>query len=205
MANATEAAKDHNLPVPPPEAMITVLLSEMRRSQDEAASSNGSMRSTYSKAEAKGINLAAAKRALKIQKSGKAEEFVAEITKLLQYLNILGIGVQKSQLDLFEVAPILAPIDEKANLDGLRAGRFGEPADRNPHDLNTEAGQSWLEGHYRGAEERKLVFALQAAEESATEIVEGDDGDDAQSDVEGEEPFGGPWPDDQQIAARAAE
>ncbi|MBZ9939162.1 hypothetical protein LB518_22890 [Mesorhizobium sp. BR1-1-16] len=202
---AAETPKEHNLPVPPPEAMITVLLSEMRRSQDEAASTNGSMRSTYAKAEAKGVNLAAAKRALKIQKSGKAEEFVDEMTKLLQYLNILGIGVQKSQLDLFEVAPTLAPIDEKAELDGLRAGRFGEPADHNPHDLSTDAGQRWLEGHYRGTEERKLVFALQAAEESETEVIEGDEADDGQTDVEDEEPFGGPWPDDAQVAAHAAE
>ncbi|WP_139251585.1 hypothetical protein [Kaistia soli] len=202
---AVETPKEHNQPMPAPEALITVFLSEMRRAQEEHASTNGSMRATYAKAEGKGINLAAAKRALKIQKSGKAEEFAAELAKLLQYLNILGIGVQKSQLDLFEVAPNLAPIDEKAELDGLRAGRFGEPADRNPHDLTTAAGQRWLEGHYRGVEERKLVFALQAAEESETEVIDGDEAESAQANLEDEEPFGGPWPDDAQVAARATE
>lgn len=207
MPREASAPADHNQQAVPPEALVTVHLSEMRRAQDEAASFNGAMRSTYAKAEAKGLNLAAAKRALKIQKSGKAEEFAAELAELLRYLNILGIGVQKSQLDLFEVAPVLAPIDEKAHLDGLRAGRFGEPADKNPHELNTAAGQRWLEGHYRGVEERKLVFAMQAEEEAETKVVAGeedaDESDDAQADIEDDEPFGGDWPDDKQIEARA--
>lgn len=205
VTETVETPKEHNQPVPPPEAIITVQLSEMRRAQDEAASSNGVMRAAYAKAEAKGVNLAAAKRALKIQKSGKAEEFVAEMTELLRYLKIMGIGIQKSQLDLFDVATTLAPIDEKAREEGLLAGRWGKPADENPHDLSTPAGQSWLAAHYEGLEERRLVIAMQAAEESETEVIAGDDADGDQADIEDDEPFGGAWPDDQQIAARAGE
>lgn len=200
-----EVAQEQIPNVPPPEAIVTVHLAAMRRSQEEAASSNGEMRSTYSRAEAKGINLPAAKRALKIQKSGKAEEFVAEMTELLRYLKILGIGVQKSQLDLFETAPSLAPLDEKAYEDGLRAGRAGDAAD-NPHAASTEAGQRWEAGYAQGAIERRLVLEMEAAEdENGAKVIPADEVDPDQTDIEDDEPFGEEWPDDKQIAAHAAE
>ncbi len=185
--SAVSTPKEHNQV--PPEAIVAVQLSQIRRAQEEAASAKGSERAAHSRAEGKGINLAAAKRALKILKSGKGEEFTAEMQELLRYLNILGVGIQKSQLDLFETAITLAPIDEKAFEDGLRAGRLGEAPD-NPHDLSTPAGQQWIRGHHQGSEERRLVLAMQAEEESETEVIEAEDVDGNQIDIEDEAPFG---------------
>lgn len=186
--SAVPTPKEHNQTIPP-EAIVAVQLSQIRRAQEEASSAQGTARAALSKAEGKGINLPAAKRALKILKSGKAEEFTAEMQELLRYLNILGFGIKKSQLDLFETATTLAPIDEKAFEDGLRAGRLGEAAD-NPHDLSTPAGQQWLSGHHKGSDERRLVLAMQAEEESETEVVDPDDVGDDQADLEDDAPFG---------------
>jgi len=190
--SAVSTPKEHNQI--PPEAIVAVQLSQIRRAQEEAASASGSARAALSKAEGKGINLAAAKRALKILKSGKAEEFTAEMQELLRYLNILGVGIKKSQLDLFETATALAPIDEKAFEDGLRTGRLGEAPD-NPHDLSTPAGQQWIRGHHQGAEERRLVLDMQAEEESETEVVDAEDVDEDQADLEDDAPFGEDLPE----------
>lgn len=191
--SAVSTPKEHNQTIPP-EAIVAVQLSQIRRAQEEAASAQGTARAALSKAEGKGINLPAAKRALKILKSGKAEEFTAEMQELLRYLNILGVGIKKSQLDLFETATTLAPIDEKAFEDGLRAGRLGEAPD-NPHDLSTPAGQQWLTGHHKGAEERRLVLDMQAVEDSETEVLDADDVDGDQADIEDEAPFGEDLPE----------
>jgi hypothetical protein len=191
--SAVSTPKEHNQTIPP-EAIVAVQLSQIRRAQEEASSAQGTARAALSKAEGKGINLPAAKRALKILKSGKAEEFTAEIQELLRYLNILGVGIKKSQLDLFETATTLAPIDEKAFEDGLRAGRLGEAAD-NPHDLSTAAGQQWLKGHHKGSEERRLILAMQAEEESETKIVDAEDAGGDQADLEDEAPFAEDLPD----------
>ncbi|MCX5569624.1 hypothetical protein [Kaistia nematophila] len=186
---AVSAPKEHNQTTIPPEAIVAVQLSQIRRAQEEAASASGTARAALSKAEGKGINLPAAKRALKIVKTGKAEDFVVEMQELLRYLNILGVGIKKAQLDLFETATTLAPIDEKAFDDGLRAGRLGEAAD-NPHDLTTAAGQQWIKGHYQGSEERQRVIAMQAEEESETEVLEPDEVEGDQGDIEDDAPFG---------------
>lgn len=191
--STVSAPKEHNQTIPP-EAIVAVQLSQIRRAQEEASSAQGTARAALSKAEGKGINLPAAKRALKILKSGKAEEFTAEMQELLRYLNILGVGIKKSQLDLFETATTLAPIDEKAFDDGLRAGRLGEAAD-NPHDLSTAAGQQWIKGHYQGSEERQQVLAMQAEEDSETEVVDADKVEGEQADIEDEAPFGEDWPE----------
>ncbi|MFI5409116.1 hypothetical protein [Kaistia sp. UC242_56] len=202
--SAVSTPKEHNQTTIPPEAIVAVQLSQIRRAQEEASSAQGTARAALSKAEGKGINLPAAKRALKILKSGKAEEFTAEMQELLRYLNILGVGIQKSQLDLFQTATTLAPIDEKAFEDGLRAGRLGEAAD-NPHDQSTAAGQQWIKGHYQGAEERRLVLDMQAEEESETEVLDADEVEGDQADIEDEAPFGEDWPDDRQVAGRVLE
>lgn len=193
LMSAVSTPKEHNQTIPP-EAIVAVQLSQIRRAQEEASSAQGSARAALSKAEGKGINLPAAKRALKILKSGKAEEFTAEMQELLRYLKILGVGIKKAQLDLFETATTLAPIDEKAFDDGLRAGRLGEAAD-NPHDLTTDAGQQWIKGHYQGSEERQLVLAMQAEEESETEVLDADDVEGDQADIEDEAPFGEDLPE----------
>lgn len=155
------------------DAMVAVTLSKIRRAQEEHASANGTLRNVFAQAEKRGINRAAAKRALKILKSDNRDEAVQEIKDTFFYLRVLGQAVPRSQLDLFETAGGPAPIDEKAAEDGRRAGLMGE-AESCPHDLNTDAGKAWLNAYRQGRAERDIVMAMADEDEEAAES-EGDE------------------------------
>lgn len=157
----------HNQP-PQQSAIDAVNLSRMRTSQDEFQSAQGAMRSIFGKAEAQGIHLKAAKKALSIVKSGDVDAWLQETSKVTAYLKILRHGVTESQLSL-ELESTLAPIEEKATLDGRSAGLAGEPESNNPHHLNTKAGQSWVAAHRQGFAERELVLSMK------DDAAEGDD------------------------------
>lgn len=165
----------HNQP-PEQSAVDTVNLSRMRASQDEFQSAQGAMRSIFGKAEAQGIHLKAAKKALPIVKSGDVDAWLTETGKVTTYLKILRHGVTEKQLSL-ELESTLAPIEEKATLDGCSAGLAGAPESDNPHHLNTKAGQSWVAAYRQGLAERSLVLSMRDDEEE-----EADDNADAEQD-----------------------
>jgi ribosome modulation factor len=144
---------------PSDEAIIAVNLSRIRTAQDRYASEGGSLRSAFAKAEQQGVNLAAAKRAIKIVKSGKVDDWLEETSAITSYLRIMRHGINDGQLNL-DLESKLAPIDEKAKLDGLAAGRGGESESNNPHHGNTKAGMAWLEGYRQGRAERELVLSM---------------------------------------------
>jgi len=148
--------------------MVVVTLSKIRRAQEDNASANGTLRNAFAQAEKRGINLPAAKRALKILKSDNRDEAVEEIKQTFYYLRVLGQAVPKSQLDLFEVAGGPAPLDEKAAEDGRRAGLLGD-AESCPHDLNTDAGKAWLNAFRQGRAERDIVMAMADEDEESAE------------------------------------
>ena len=159
MAEAARQSEPTLTNQPDDEAVIAVNLSKIRVAQDEAASHHGSLRNVLKHAEGKGVHLKAAKRALSIVKSGDADAWLEETREVTRYLKILRHGIQEAQLELtFE--PSLAPLDEKAGLDGRACGLDGGEESANPHDLNTGAGQAWLAAYRQGLFERELVLSM---------------------------------------------
>lgn len=151
---------------PDDDAIIAVNLSKIRLAQEAAASGHASLRSTLGHCEAKGINLKAAKRALKIVKNGEAEDWLEEAQAITKYLRILRHGISSSQLELFETEEShLEPTDEKATLDGRAAGLDGKEESDNPHEVGTIAGQAWLTAYRQGLSERELILSMAADEE----------------------------------------
>ncbi len=173
---------------PPEDAVIVVQLTKMQKAKKANASSQGEMRSIYSRAEERGVNLTAAKSALKIMESEseeKVQDLVQNMVDTIRYLALVGYNLTKAQLELFSFSPQAPqPLDEKAYEDGLRAGRRGIGIGDNPHDLNTESGKNWARGNEIGAEERRLVLRMEQPEDGATLVKrpqtdgDGGDGDD---------------------------
>lgn len=155
---------------PDDDAVIAVNLSKIRQAQEDALSAHGSLRSIMGHAEGKGINLKAAKRALSIVKKGDSETWLEETQAITRYLRILRHGIQSHQLEMFETSESdLAPIDEKAGLDGRAAGLDGKDESDNPHDLGTAAGQAWLAAYRQGYAERELVLSMAMDDEEEAE------------------------------------
>ena len=172
-AEKTELAAKAN--TPDDDAVIAVNLSRIRAAQDKYGSEGGSLRSTFAKAEQQGVNLAAAKRAIKIVRSGKVDEFLEETSAITRYLRIMRHGINDGQLKL-DLESTLAPIEEKAALDGRAAGLSGEPESSNPHHGNTKAGLAWLAAHRQGLAERELVLSMQPVD--ADDEGDEEDGED---------------------------
>ncbi len=159
---------------PDDDAIVAVNLTRMRDAQERYASENGSLRSTFAKAEQQGVHLKAAKRALAIVKAGDVDAWLTETSKVTSYLKIMRHGITENQLTL-DLESTLAPIEEKAGLDGRAAGLdTAEDATEhsNPHDLSTKAGQSWLAAFRQGRSERDLILSMRDDE---TETEDGED------------------------------
>lgn len=160
---------------PDQSAIDAVNLSRIRAAQNEHASQTGAMRSAFAKAEVQGLHLAAAKRALKVIKSGKQDEMIAEFERTIFYLKLLGKPVKSEQIEMFEGLTQSAPEDERGELEGLSAGRSGEFTEQqNPYD--GPKGQAWLRGFRRGDEERRIVMSM--PEPQVDEESGGDDADE---------------------------
>ena len=144
---------------PDDDAIIAVNLSRIRAAQDRFTSENGTLRSTFAKAEQQGMHLKAAKRAISIVRTGKVDEFLEETGLITRYLRIMRHGINDGQLKL-DLESTLAPIEEKAALDGRAAGLSGEPEANNPHHGNTKAGMAWLGAYRQGLSERELVLSM---------------------------------------------
>jgi hypothetical protein len=171
-----EAARQSETPLPnkpTDEAVVAVNLSKIKAAQEVALSGHGSLRSVLAHAEGKGVHLKAAKRALAIVKSGDADAWLEETRETTRYLKILRHGIQENQLSLFEFEPSLAPLDEKAGLDGRACGLDGGEESANPHDLNTGAGQAWIAAYRQGLFERELVLSMK--DDESDEVTEEDE------------------------------
>lgn len=173
------------------DAVKAVNIAKYKRAADDLASENGRFRNVVKHVEAKGINTKALKRAIAIQKSGKTEEIVSELTALFEYLMILGTPIDKKQLDLFRVEAPRTPSVEKAKEHGRYNGIMGLGMDQNPYSIDSEQGQAWMDAWHAGGKERELVLAMEPA---AAELIKGDDeegfdehDEDGEADVE--DPF----------------
>lgn len=183
--NAHTIPTDHN-EVADETAILAVQMSKLRASMDRFASANGSHRAMVKEVEAKGLDPKIAKRALQIKESGDSAAFVSEMTTMLRYLRILGVPVTDDQLDLFDVAPKSAPIDERASEDGLRAGRMGDDIGSCPHDHSTVAYRAWIDAYQIGSREREQILSMPAP------LLKGvNDHDDGADDEFGDDALGG--------------
>ncbi|PHQ71756.1 MAG: hypothetical protein COB93_02455 [Sneathiella sp.] len=179
----TDVAHDHNTKVST-DAVTAFQLSKLRRSKLEVDSTGNDHHTLTSELEASGLNMKAAKDALKIVKKGKVEATVSYLESLTRYLRILGCPLEKQQLDMFEHGTALQPIDEKAYDEGLLAGRMGDDEFDSPHELNSDSGREWARGYDVGQTERGRILAMEA--EPSAELIKGDgdaDNDD-QTDIE---------------------
>lgn len=159
---------------PDQNAIDAVNLSRIRAAQESFHSENGAFRGVCAKAELQNLHLAAAKRALKVIKSGKVDEMVAEYQATIRYLGLLGKPVPTEQFDMFEGLTQSAPEDEKAGIEGLAAGRGGFEENQNPYDHASPKGQAWLAKFREGKAERDLVLSMPQPDTDEDE----DDGED---------------------------
>lgn len=167
------------------DAVKAVNLAKIKAANEALQTAKNDHQSVIKHAEAKGIHLVAAKKALKIKKSGKVETIVSEMTATLEYLFILGVPLEKKQLELFRVEDPRAPVVERAREHGRLTGIMGGGTGECPHDLSTEAGQAWMAGFNGGTEERQRVLDLEPKSSTDDLIKSGEEvGDPDDEDVD---------------------
>jgi hypothetical protein len=152
---------------PADDDVAAVNLHKIRFAKDSVKVANQYFKEVQTHAEAKGIHLKAAKKAFAIIESGDADAWLQETSKITTYLRILRHGVRDGQLSL-DLESNLAPIDEKAELDGRSAGLDVSPnatEAENPHDISTVAGQAWLRGFRNGRTERDIILSMKMEED----------------------------------------
>ena len=179
MAKA-QAKKDDNVVElrkngPAEDAVVALNIGKYKRAAEDLASETGRFRNTVKHVESKGINTKALKRAISIQKSGKTEEIISELSALFEYLMILGSPIDKKQLDMFRVEGNSRDGTAKAQELGRYTGIMGLGMDQNPYALDSDLGQAWVTAFHQGTKERELVMAM---EPGGTERIAGDADDD---------------------------
>lgn len=159
---------------PADDAVIAHNLGKLRRAEGDFQEAKNDYQSIVKNVQAKGINLKAAKWAIKMQKSGKIEAALEEMQARFAYAFILGSPISKAQLDLFRVEAPRTPSVDKAAAHGRYCGLMGLGPDQSPHSEDTDAGQAWLKAYHGGLEERSLVMQM----ESSDEIIAGGEDED---------------------------
>lgn len=162
--------------IPNRDAIDAVHLGHMGRAKTLYASQTGEFRNVYAQAERMGVNVPAAKQALKLRaKDGSLEGYLKDVRDTLHYMRIFGVRPKPEQVDFFDQDPSLIPLEEKAWEDGRVAALLEEGSAVNPHDENSKVGRKWAAGWSQGRKERELVMAMEP------------DSDDAETDADGEE------------------
>lgn len=178
MAKAAAQKKQDNVVAlkrnaPAEDAVKAVNLAKLKRAGESLQAEKNEFQSVAKHVEAKGINLKAASWAIKLQKSGKLEDAVAELTARLEYAYILGVPISKAQLDLFRVEMPRTPSIDRAKEHGRYVGMMGMGMDQNPYSADSEPGQAWIAAFHGGTEERNLVLSMEPA--AGSELIAGDD------------------------------
>lgn len=177
---ASAAKQDDNVVelrknVPADDAVIVLNIGKYKRGLDDLNSEQGRFRNTVKHVESKGINTKALKRAISIQKSGKTEEIISELSALFEYLLILGLPIDKKQLDMFRVDGNSRDGAAKAQELGRYTGLMGQGTEQNPYALDSDLGQAWMQGFHGGVSERELVMSM---EPTGDELIKGGADDD---------------------------
>lgn len=153
---------------------VTALnLGKMKRAQEELASATGSYRNVLKHVEAKGVNLAAAKEALSIVKSGKTEEYIAKTGLVVEYLHIFGQSIEEAQMSFDYLINGAMPSEEKARMLGLAAGLRGDGDGENPYAVGSPQSNQWIAGLNDGRRTRAVAEAAEG-----DELISGGSDDD---------------------------
>lgn len=156
------------------DAIDAVHIGRMTAAKTEFDSASGTFRGVYAQAEKVGVNIPAAKKAMKLKAKGKLDEFLKDVRDTLGYLRLLGMRPMPEQVDFFEQDPSLIPIEEKAYEEGRYAAMMNEGSVPNPHDENSKVGKKWADGWRQGRAERDLVMAMKMDDEDEPDEEEGD-------------------------------
>ena len=158
---------------PGDDAVIALNLGKMKRAKAQYDSHNGEYRNVLKHVEAKGIHLKAAKRAIAINGSEDRTELVAELKALCEYLAILGVPIEKAQMDLFRSLEPRVPGVDRAAEEGRYAGIMGEGESTIPYAEESKQGQAWLTAFRGGQDERKLILSMEPENGSTIEKGKG--------------------------------
>lgn len=164
---------------PPDSAVVLVNLQKLLKAKDKLASANGELRAVLKHMDGKDIHLGAAKRTVKLMKSedeDKLQDTVLEMSMTLQYLQIAGFTITKSQRDLFDLMdhdPAAEPIIDKAKREGRTAGLLGKDEADCLHQPGTEARNAWIEAFRQGEGERKTVLSMEMKPHATSEVIPG--------------------------------
>lgn len=162
---------------------VTALnLTKMRRAKEELESANGAYRNVLKHVEAKGVDLAAAKEALAIVKSGKTDEYIAKTGKVVEYLHIFGQSIEEAQMGFEFLINGAMPGEEKARMLGRAAGLRGDGDGENPYGVGSDQYKAWLAGLNDGRRERAVA---ESQDEAGDELISGSD--DEVFDEDGED------------------
>lgn len=175
MAKAKAAKADNVVPIKPElaeDAVKALNIAKVRRDKEAAESAAGVYRSTLSHVDGK-LNVKAVKKALSLIKSGKQDEWIAEVAAVSDYLRILGRPIDKAQLDLFVVEQPRTPAVDRAAREGRYVGIMGGGQDQCQYALDSEQGHAWIDAWKAGCDERKLGLALEPA--PGSELIKGEE------------------------------
>lgn len=173
---------------PAEDAVKAVQLGKIKRAKAEFETANGNYRNVLKHVEAKGIDLAAAKDAIAIQKSGKVADKVAYLTSLFEYLMILGCPIDKKQLDMFRVEESRTPSLDKAKQHGRYVGIMGLGMDQNPYAIDSDQGQAWITAFHEGTKEREMVLSMEPGGSELIKPGEEDDVFDEEDEFDAADP-----------------
>lgn len=165
----------------PPDDKIKAVLSDLHSQKVRVESIMGTYREARKKAKDMGLPGWLIDAGLKVL-AGKIEGHEIEANQRLLQRVYRALGVA-FQMNLFGQD---AALGDKALADGYRAGIKAVNSTDNPHDLNTEAGQMWLEGWHLGQRRHRDALTRHVA---APEPKPEDE--DARDDSDGEEVTGG--------------
>lgn len=159
---------------PAEDAFVASNLGKLIRADEELQNAKNSHQSIVKHVETK-IDLKAARWAIKLKKSGKLEDAVEEMRKRVEYAYILGIPVNKKQLDLFRVEGVNRDALAKAEELGRYAGIMGYGEEKCPYGPDSDLARAWGNANKAGGEERKLILSMEPA---ADELIKSDADDD---------------------------
>lgn len=169
------------------DSIKAVNLGKIKRAKAALESEQGSYRNVLKQAQGKGLHLKAAIRAISITKMKDREEEVAYITALCEYLFILGMPLDRSQLEMFRGLEPRVPATERAAVQGRMAAVMGDGEGVCPYAVESKQGQAWLTAFRAGQDERTRILEMDSAVGDETLIKgehegESDTVDDAESD-----------------------
>lgn len=147
------------------DAIDAVHIGKMSAAKAEHESATGTFRGVYAQAERMGVNIPAAKKAMKLKAKGKLDDYLAEVRDVLRYMRLFGVRPAPEQIDFMEQDPTLIPIEEKAWEEGRVAALMNDGSVPNPHDENSKVGKKWADGWRQGRTERDLVMAMKPDDE----------------------------------------